>query len=205
MRIEKFVIGYIATNCYLLVNDVTKEIVIIDPATSPDYLMSHVKSKGYVPKAIFLTHGHFDHIMGIEGWLEEYDIPVYHHEVETELLATPSMNLSTMLGRNFVFDKGVLLKDGQVFEVAGITFRVIHTPGHTSGGCCYYVEEEGVLFSGDTLFYRSMGRTDFPTGDESTLMKSIREKLLCLPEDTTVYPGHDRETKIGKEMYLFGL
>lgn len=199
MKIEKFVIGQVATNCYLVINEVANEIVIVDPAICPDYLMSHVKNKGYVPKAILLTHGHFDHVMGIDGWLDAYNIPVYHHEEETKVLENPNINLSNMVRENYIFQNGKSLKDGESIEVAGMNFRVIHTPGHTMGGCCYYVEEENVLFSGDTLFYKSIGRTDFPTGDTETLVKSIKEKLFCLPEDVMVYPGHDRETYIGDE------
>ena len=199
MKIEKFVLGSMSTNCYLLINEDTKEMVIVDPATCPEYLVNHVKSNGYIPKAILLTHGHFDHVMGIDGWLEEFDILVYHHENETQMLAEPDLNLSPMLERPYTFDKGVGLKDGEILEVAGFKFQVIHTPGHTSGGCCYYEADEAVLFSGDTLFYRSVGRTDFPTGDSEILAKSIREKLFCLPEDVMVYPGHDSLTSIGDE------
>lgn len=199
MKIEKFVIGYLSTNCYLLINEETKELAIVDPATCPDYLLSHVKSNGYIPKAILLTHGHFDHVMGIDGWLAEFDIPVYHHEKETQMLAEPEWNLSTMLGRPYVFDKGIGLKDGEILGVAGFKFQVIHTPGHTSGGCCYYEADEAILISGDTLFYRSVGRTDFPTGDAETLARSIKEKLFVLPDDVMVYPGHDSVTCIADE------
>ena len=199
MKIEKFVLGSMATNCYLLINEETKEIVVVDPATCPDYLVNHVKSNGYIPKAILLTHAHFDHVMGIEGWVKEFDIPVYLHEEEVAILADPKLNLSYMFGTNYSYEQVNRLKDGERLEVAGLEFQVIHTPGHTAGGCCYYEEAEGVLISGDTLFYRSVGRSDFPTGDMETLVSSIREKLFCLPDDVMVYPGHDRVTCIADE------
>ena len=199
MKIEKFVLGSMATNCYLLINEETKEIVVVDPATCPDYLVNHVKSNGYIPKAILLTHAHFDHVMGIEGWVKEFAIPVYLHEEEVAILADQKLNLSYMFGTNYSYNQVRELKDGELLEVAGLEFQVIHTPGHTAGGCCCYEEAEGVLISGDTLFYRSVGRSDFPTGDMETLVSSIREKLFCLPDDVMVYPGHDRVTSIADE------
>lgn len=199
MKIETFVLGSMGTNCYLLINEETKELVIVDPATCPDYMVSHVKSNGYIPKAILLTHGHFDHVMGIDGWAKEFNIPVYLHENEAEILAEPKLNLSHMFGMDYSYEGGVSLKDGEMLELAGFQFQVIHTPGHTAGGCCFYEADEAVLISGDTLFYHSVGRTDFPTGDMTTLLNSIKEKLLCLPDDVMVYPGHDRVTCIGEE------
>lgn len=199
MKIEKFVLGSMGTNCYLILNEETKELIIIDPATCPDYVVSHVKSNGYLPKAIFLTHAHFDHVMGIDGWVSEFDIPVYLHEEEKKILEDPELNLSGVFGAGYSYSDVKCLKDGQEMDIAGFTFKIIHTPGHTSGGCCYYCEEEGVLISGDTLFYQSVGRSDFPTGSMGTLVRSIKEKLFCLPDDVMVYPGHNDATCIGDE------
>ena len=199
MKIEKFVLGSMGTNCYLIINEETKEIVIVDPATCPDYLVSHVKTNGYIPKAILLTHAHFDHVMGIDGWVKVFDIPVYIHEDEKQLLEDPQLNLSGVFGSSYSYSKVDCLRDGQVLEIAGFQFRVIHTPGHTAGGCCYYEAREGVLISGDTLFQQSVGRSDFPTGSMSTLVRSIKEKLFCLPDDVMVYPGHNDLTCIADE------
>lgn len=199
MKIEKFVLGSLATNSYLIENEETKELVIVDPATCPDYVISHVKSNGYEPKAILLTHGHFDHVMGIDGWVKEFDIPVYLHEEEKEILVNPELNLSSMFGKTYSYNKVNVLKDGDVLEVAGFSFRIIHTPGHTKGGCCYYEENEEILISGDTLFHSSVGRSDFPTGSAAMLVKSIREKLFVLPDTVMVYPGHDSLTCIADE------
>lgn len=199
MKIEKFVLGSMGTNCYLLINEETKELVVVDPATCPNYLISHVKSNGYIPKAVLLTHSHFDHVMGIDGWLKEFETPVYLHEDEKEILADPRLNLSAMFGTSYSYNQVQCLNDGDMLEVAGFVFKVIHTPGHTAGSCCYYEEAEDVLISGDTLFRFSVGRSDFPTGNGATLVKSIREKLFCLSDEVMVYPGHNDLTCIGDE------
>ena len=199
MKIEKFVLSSMETNCYFLINEETTEMVIVDPAVCQNYLISHVKTNGYVPKAILLTPAHFDHVMGIDEWVKEFDIPVYLHEEEAELLANPALNLSNMFGVEYAYRDVNVLKDGEEIVLAGLRLQVIHTPGHTKGGCFYYVASEGVLISGDTLFYRSVGRSDFPTGNMETLTQSIREKLFCLPDEVVVYPGHDRPTCIADE------
>ena len=199
MKIERFVLGSLGTNCYLLINEETKEIVVVDPAICPAYVISHVKSNGFQPKAILLTHGHFDHVMGIDDWVKEFDIPVYLHEEEKDVLAKANLNLSYQFGKDYTYDDVQCLKSDEVIEIAGFSFRVIHTPGHTKGGCCYYVESEEVLISGDILFAQSVGRSDFPTGNMRTLVNSIKEKLFCLPDTVMVYPGHNDLTCIGDE------
>lgn len=190
MKVEKFVTGIISTNCYLVINEDTKQAVVIDPAACPSYLMSHIKSEGLKIEAILLTHGHFDHIMGIDGFLSEFDVPVYVHEEDADAMEDPVLNQSSTYTSGYTFGKARYLRDRQTLELAGYTFQVIHTPGHTKGGCCYYVASEGVLFSGDTLFQNSVGRTDFVNSSTSDLVHSVREKLFLLPDDTMVYPGH---------------
>ena len=199
MKIEKFVTGIISTNCYLAINEETKQTVVIDPAACPSYLMGHIKSEGLQVEAILLTHGHFDHIMGIDGLREEFPVPVYVHEGDKGTLLDPALNLSISYTSGYTFDGADFIRDGQRLELAGFSFRVIHTPGHTPGGVCYYVESEGVLFSGDTLFQNSVGRTDFPNSSTSDLIRSLREKVMQLPDDVKVYPGHMGETTIGHE------
>lgn len=199
MKVEKFVTGIISTNCYLAINEETKQAVVIDPAACPSYLMSHIKSEGLKVEAILLTHGHFDHIMGIDGFLSEFDVPVYVHEDDADAMEDPALNQSSTYTSGYTFGKAQYLRDRQTLELAGYTFQVIHTPGHTKGGCCYYVASEDVLFSGDTLFQNSVGRTDFVNSSTSDLGHSVREKLFLLPDDTIVYPGHMGETKIGHE------
>ena len=199
MKIEKFVTGIISTNCYLVINEETKQTVVIDPAACPSYLMGHIKSEGLQVEAILLTHGHFDHIMGIGDLRGEFPVPVYAHEEDRETLLDPSLNLSISYTDGYTFDGATYVSDGQKLELAGLSFQVIHTPGHTPGGVCYYLESEKVLFSGDTLFQNSVGRTDFPNSSTSDLIRSLREKVLVLPDDVKVYPGHMGETNIGHE------
>ena len=199
MKIEKFVTGIISTNCYLVINEETKQTVVIDPAACPSYLMGHMKSEGLQVEAILLTHGHFDHIMGIDDLRREFPVPVYVHEGDRETLLDPALNLSSSYTDGYTFDGADYIRDGQRLELAGFSFQVIHTPGHTPGGVCYYLESEGVLFSGDTLFQNSVGLTDFPNSSMSDLIRSLREKVMKLPDDVKVYPGHMGETTIGHE------
>lgn len=199
MRVEKFVTGIISTNCYLAVNEDTKQAVVVDPAAAPARLMDHIREEGLKIEAILLTHGHFDHIMGIDGFLKEYSVPVYVHEDDLKMMEDPQWNQSAIYTAGYTFAGAAPLRDGQTLSLAGNDFQVLHTPGHTPGGCCYYVKSEGVLFSGDTLFQRSVGRTDFEGSSTKDLIRGIKEKLMVLPDDTHVYPGHMGETLIGYE------
>ena len=199
MKVELFVTGIISTNCYVAVNEETKQAVVIDPALASMRMMNQIREEGLKIEAILLTHGHFDHIMGIDGFLKEYQVPVYVHEDDLPMMEDPQWNQSSIYTRGYTFSGAVPVKDGQVLSYAGYDFQVLHTPGHTPGGCCYYVASEHVLFSGDTLFQRSVGRTDFEGSSTSALIRGIREKLMTLPDDTHVYPGHMGETMIGYE------
>ena len=199
MQIERFIVGMVGTNCYVVSNEETSECFLVDPGAYSDKVIAYIREHELKPQAILLTHGHFDHIMGLDGVLREFPIPVYAQEEEEILLKDASYNASVSYGPAYTFSGASYIKDGQILELAGMTIRAIHTPGHTIGGCCYYIESEHVLFSGDTLFHDSVGRTDFPTGSQSQLVRSIREKLLGLPEDTVVCPGHMSETTIGHE------
>ena len=200
MKIQNFVLGMVGTNCYLVVNEEEKQCILIDPAVYSGEIAEQIRREGLDLRAILLTHGHFDHIMGIDGFRKEFpEIPVYAHREEEALLKDASMNASLEFGRQYTFSGAAYAEDGDVLDLAGMQFRVIHTPGHTIGGGCYYLQEEKVLFSGDTLFRESIGRTDFPTGNGGQLMRSIREKLFTLPEETAVYPGHMERTTIGDE------
>ena len=199
MTVKQFLAGPIGTNCYLLINEKTKEAVIVDPASCPDYMMNYIKTEEIKLKAVLLTHAHFDHIMGIEDFLKAFDVPVYVGREEQPLLADDRLNASSMYGYHCVYTGAKALEDGQIVECAGTEIHVIHTPGHTVGGCCYYLPEDEALFCGDTLFCGSIGRTDLPTGSSRDLAHSIREKLMILPDETKLYPGHMDESTIGYE------
>ena len=200
MIIKRFVLGMASTNSYVVTNTDTKECVIVDIGAHSLVMENYIKDNGYTLKGVLLTHGHFDHIMGLDGIVKSYDVPVYIYEDEMDMLKDPSLNASVSFGLNYAFGGKVNgLRDGEVFSIAGLEFKVIHTPGHTAGGCCYLIEDEKVLFSGDTLFRTSVGRSDLPTGSGSALIRSIREKLMELPEDIKVYPGHMDSTTIGYE------
>ena len=200
MKIENFVLGPVGTNCYIVINEGTKECFLVDMAACPPELVSHIKNSGLTVKAVLLTHGHFDHIMGLDRFLEEFPAPVYACAAEKELLESPQLNSSSgMLGQPYTFHGAQYLKDGDLLDIAGMKIQVIQTPGHTIGGCCYYIADEQTLFSGDTLFRASIGRTDLPTGSMGALVRSVKEKILVLPDETRVYPGHMEETTVGYE------
>lgn len=200
MKVGKFVLGPVATNCYIGINEETKECFIVDPATCPPEFVSYIKNAGLTVKAVLLTHGHFDHIMGLDALLKEFPVPVYAHEAERDVLESEQLNSSaSMLGQPYSFSGADFVTNRQELRIAGFEIRVIYTPGHTVGGCCYYIEKEKALFSGDTLFRGSVGRTDLPTGSMGQLVSSVRDRLFLLPDDTKVYPGHMEETTIGYE------
>ena len=199
MKVEKFVTGIISTNCYLVINEDTKQAVVIDPAACPSYLMSHIKSEGLKIEAILLTHGHFDHILAAEAIRDRYQIPIYACQKEEKTLQDPKINLTAYHMDSYTLKADVYLTDLQVVELAGFSVQMIETPGHTVGSCCYYMKDEGVLFSGDTVFCGSVGRTDFPEGSTAAIVESLHRLLDALPDDTEVYPGHDASTTIGYE------
>lgn len=199
LKIEHYVVGPVMTNCYFVINTETNEAIVVDPGDNAKQLISKIIENKYIVKAILLTHGHFDHVNGCAQVKEEFDVPVYIYEKEKETLNDPSMNLSTWLGEAKKYSADIFVKDEQELDIAGFKIRVLFTPGHTIGGCCYYFPYESVVFVGDTLFCGSVGRTDFPKGSQSDLVRGIREKLMPLPDETRVYPGHNEETTIETE------
>ncbi|MBO5371265.1 MAG: MBL fold metallo-hydrolase [Lachnospiraceae bacterium] len=199
LRVEQYVVGPVMTNCYFAVNEDTNEMFIVDPGAWASELIQRVSKCGAAPVAVLLTHGHFDHASAARALAEEYGIQIYAHEAEKETLENPDINLCGMVRLNEVYSADCYVKDGEILNIAGFEIKVLHTPGHTKGGCCYYIEKEQAVFSGDTLFNASVGRTDFPGGSASVLLRSIEEKLLPMPGQTKVYPGHNDTTTIGWE------
>lgn len=199
LKIGRMVLGSVQTNCYFLYKEDTKKCIIIDPADYGADICNSLVKRGFQIAAILLTHGHFDHIWGAKQLMEVSGAKLYALEEEKAMLNNPRMNVSSQAGRAYTVDADVYLKDGQELTIEDMTCKVIATPGHTSGGCCYYFEEAGFLVSGDTLFQGSVGRTDLPTGSMGALVRSVKEKLFVLPEETKVYPGHGESTTIGYE------
>ncbi len=265
-RIDTLVLGAMATNCYLVMNQETKQTIIIDPGAEPERVIRKIEESGGIPEAILLTHGHFDHIGAAEalrsyyssvgtknaehgilnskpeekretsddvlshaeeaketsddvlGYAEEeketsddilgcaeegketsHGVLICSLQQEKEICSSGQLNLSSAFGNGFTVVPDRFFEDGETVSMAGVKIRVLHTPGHTAGGACYYIEEEKTLFSGDTLFCCSVGRTDFPTGSMRELRNAIHTKLFVLPDDTLVLPGHGESTSIGYE------
>ena len=201
--IDHYIVGPVGTNCYILVNEDTNEGVVVDPGAAAKALRDKMEEDGITPVAILLTHGHFDHagaVAPLRSMYEDLDIPVYACSKEKKTLEDPRLNLSGGMGmKSEKYEATDYLDDGAEFEVAGFKVKLLFTPGHTPGGCCFYLEDEKLCFTGDTLFCGSVGRTDFPEGSMSTLVRSINDKLMALPDDVVCYPGHDSLTTIGDE------
>lgn len=194
-------LGVMPTNVFFLSNTETKEAIIVDPAANAEFIIRMMNNYGFTPAAILLTHGHFDHILAVNDLKEAWpEVKVYAYESERQLLATPNMNCSgRWLPQPYTTKADVWVKNHQKLNLAGFEIEVLHTPGHTGGSCCYYLEEEKVLMSGDTLFRESYGRTDLDTGSMMQMNHSINEVLMKLPDDVDVYPGHNDMTDIGHE------
>lgn len=202
MKIDTFILGAYETNCYILRESETAgDCLIIDVGLEPGKLTGFFRQEELNPVAIVLTHGHIDHIAGVDVLRTEFpDIKVYVHKLDAGMLTEAHSNLSVMMGAAFRTEPADLfVEDKSIVEEAGIKLEVLHTPGHTPGGVCLYSRDGGVVFTDDALFADSVGRTDFPGGSMAQLIKGIREKLLVLPDDTVVYPGHGPVTTIERE------
>ena len=173
--------------------------MIFDPGDEGERVAAYLSRENLKPAAILLTHGHFDHIMAAEELRKEWGIKICACEKELEVLRDSKKNLMMDYYRkDYTLEPDLTVCDGETFEAAGVTWKVIETPGHTIGSCCYYIESEDLLFAGDTLFRTSYGRVDLPTGDAMSMLASVK-KLLTLPETVKVYPGHMGVTSIEYE------
>lgn len=200
LEIYRKTLGGLSTNCYILVNHDTSECIVIDPAANADVLKEIFDTPAFCLKAIFLTHGHYDHIGAVKELRETYKVPVYCSKEENDkVLGKVNENLSVMFGDPLTLQADEFLRDEEEISIVGTTLKCLFTPGHTAGGMCYYCEELQTVFSGDTLFCESVGRTDFLTGNGMVLVNSIREKLFTLPDETKVLPGHMDTTTIAWE------
>ncbi|MCC8136535.1 MAG: MBL fold metallo-hydrolase [Clostridiales bacterium] len=199
LQLESLVLGMLSTNCYLAKNKQTGEILILDPGAGSERIMQKIAAMGGKPAAILLTHGHFDHIGAALVLKENYNIPICALDKEEEVLTDAQKNLTAWNGGGYTLSADRYFSGGEIISLAGFSIQVLHTPGHTIGSACYYLAQEHVLFSGDTLFCGSVGRTDFPTGSMREIHCSLHEKLFMLPDDTEVFPGHDAATTIHYE------
>lgn len=202
MKIDCLILGSYQTNCYILrKNSSAGDCLIIDTGLEADELVDFLRVNKLNPIAVILTHGHADHIIGLQLLRQSYhNIKVYIHKLDAGMLTAEVSNLSELTGRPFSTGSAdFFLEEGGTIELAGIKLKAFHTPGHTPGGICLYSGDEGIVFVGDTLFADSIGRTDFPGGSMARLIKSIKQKLLTLPDETVVYPGHGPATTIAQE------
>jgi len=202
MQIEIFVLGDFATNCYLVrKNNSARDCFVIDPGLDSSPLIQKLEQSGLAPDAVFLTHGHIDHIAGVEAVrIQCPKVKVYIHAEDANMLTSAERNLSAFAGTMFQSRPADVIIDSQAhIELAGISFELLHVPGHTPGGLCLYNSAEKLVFVGDALFAGSIGRTDFPDGDGEQLITRIKQKLMTLPGDTKVYPGHGPATTIQNE------
>ncbi len=197
MEYRRFAIGDLFTNCYLVWSGF--EAGVIDPGGPVDEVIRVITERNLQLKWIVNTHGHADHIFGNKTLRQYYNAELYIHTADREMLLSPAKNLSAVLGKSLVsLDATATLKDGDLLELGDERFLIIETPGHTPGGISLYTK--GMLFSGDTLFYESIGRTDLPGGNYRQLVTSIKENLFSLPPETLVLPGHEGSTSIAHEI-----
>ncbi len=199
LKIGRVVLGSCATNCYFVYKEGTEDVIVIDPADRGAFLYEKLKEKGFSVKAIYLTHGHFDHIMGVNELKELSGAKVYALKEEMALCMDPRNNLSGWQGCSYTVEPDVEVSDGETITTADMTCKVLATPGHTVGSCCFYFEDAGFVVCGDTIFLESVGRTDFPTGSGSTLLHSVQDKIFVLPDEVKLYPGHGDSTTVEHE------
>ncbi len=204
MKIDRLILGAFETNCYILRNsEKVKDCVVIDAGLEAGKLIDFLGEHKLNPAAVVLTHGHIDHVAGVAVLRKSYpEIKVYIHKLDAEMLRETASNVSARIGRQpstlDIIGTDFLIEEPSIIKEAGIKLQVLHTPGHTPGGICLYSKGEGIVFTDDTLFANGVGRTDLG-GNMEQLVKSIKEKLFTLPDETAVYPGHGPTTTIAQE------
>lgn len=203
MILQTLVVGPLAVNCYIIADEHAREAIVIDPGGDAQKISDALRQHRLRVTQIVNTHAHFDHCGAIDDIRREWGAPFAIHSAEKDMLASANTT-ARMFGLDMapVKPPDRWLEEGDMVTAANVHLQVIHTPGHSPGGICLYDAQNKILFSGDTLFHGSIGRTDFPGCSLSDLLTSIKTKLLTLPGDTTVYPGHGVATSIGEENLL---
>ncbi len=192
------------TNCYIIVDEETKETMVIDPAGEEEKIIEMLDILEAKLKYIYLTHCHGDHTGAVVGLQNKYEAKVLIERKESENLKNTEITLNYYIGiPDIRLEEGSRIDDGDLIHLGELEFKVIHTPGHTNGSTSLFCEKEKMLFSGDTIFRGTWGRTDLPTGSLNDIINSITDKLLILPNDTIVYPGHGKSTMIKEEKPIY--
>jgi glyoxylase-like metal-dependent hydrolase (beta-lactamase superfamily II) len=198
MIFEAMTVGSFLSNCYIVGAETTKEAAIIDPGADFVRIENEIKELGLTPKIIILTHAHGDHIGAVKDFVEKYGTKVYIHKEDAEMLKDGNKNFSKILtGKSMSIIPDVELEDKDEIKLGDLNFEIIHTPGHTRGGIC--IKVENIMMTGDTLFNKSIGRTDFPGGSFEEIIQSIKEKIFKYDDDTVIYPGHNSPSTIKSE------
>lgn len=197
MLIKSIVVGPLEVNCFIVADEGSKKAMVVDPGDEPDRIMDTIKNNDFVVEYIICTHGHFDHVGAVSDLKKETDAKVLIHNDELEIYDA-AKDMAAFWGYDLdpLPDPDILVKEEESIKIGDLSFKVIHTPGHSPGGICLY--GEGIVITGDTLFAGSVGRTDFHGGDMNRLKESFK-RLMSLPENTRVLPGHGPETTIGRE------
>jgi hydroxyacylglutathione hydrolase len=199
--IHSIPVGMFQANCYLCICPRTREAALIDPGAEPEAILEMVRQASATVRYLLLTHGHLDHIGAVDAIHEHYPVPLAIHEADIPYL-TADQSIPGLIAFTPVrTPPALILQDGAEMSFGDIRLRVLHTPGHTPGGICF-IAGQSAVFTGDTLFYRGIGRTDLPGGNTAQLLASIRERLYTLPPQMRVYPGHGPTTTIGDEQRL---
>lgn len=202
MIVRPFPSGPYATNAYAIICSVTNQMAIVDPSPgSTDAILKYAEAKNAIPDKILLTHSHWDHIADVSHLKSHWNIPVYVHAEDAGNLIDPGSDGIPLRVDIVGVQPDFFLKDGEVIQVGEQKFQVIHTPGHSPGGVCFYCKEQGVMLSGDTLFKGTMGTLAVPTAQPNLMWKSLK-RLSQLPAETIVFPGHGARTTIGAEPWL---
>ena len=198
MILETIHVGSMQVNCYILAADKNSKAIIIDPGDDEQRIRRVLDKHKLEPAFIVNTHGHYDHI----GADNKFNLPVYAHKLDAPLLKDPMLNLSGLFALPYTVNNEIrFLEDKQIIELDDLRLQVLHVPGHTQGGLALLLQKpvNNIAFTGDTLFCQGIGRSDLSGGNESALIKSIKEKLFILPDDTLIYPGHGPSSTIGEE------